>query len=375
VDFNLNEREKMIQSAAREFAQKEVLSQAAEIDCTARFPLEMARKMGGMGYYGLPYPAEYGGGKAGYVAYALVIEQLSRASMTVGAIVAVSILSEEAIFRYGDERQKSESLVPLASGNILGCFCFTEPATGSDPRAISTRARRDGGDYIIEGQKSFVSLAPVASQAVVFAGDETGRISAFVVPTSATGFVLREPCETLGLRGLGTSVVYLDGVRIPGENLIGEKGGGYEIMLEAISLERVGVAAQAVGTSQAALDLSLDYAKQRAAYGRPIAAMPTIQWLLAEMASRLEAGRWLTYRTAFVRDQGRPVRSESAMAKLFCSQLAVEATRMAMQVHGAYGTMKSLPVERLYRDAKMTEVYVGVSEIQRAIIASGLIRE
>ncbi len=375
MDFNLNEREKMMQRAAREFTQKEVLPRAAEIDGTAQFPLEMAREMGRMGYYGLPYPAEYGGGKAGYVAYALVIEQLCRASMTVGAIVAVSILSEEAIFRYGDERQKRECLVPLTSGNMFGCFCFTEPATGSDPRAISTRARPDGGDYVIEGQKSFVSLAPVASQAVVFARDETGRVSAFVVPTSAMGFVLREPCETLGLRGLGTSVVYLDGVRIPGENLIGEKGGGYEIMLEAISLERVGVAAQAVGTSQAALDLSLDYAKQRAAYGKPIAEMPSIQWLLAEMASRLEAGRWLTYRTAFVRDQGRCVRSESAMAKLFCSQLAVEATRMAMQVHGAYGTMKSLPVERLYRDAKMTEVYVGVSEIQRAIIASGLIRE
>jgi butyryl-CoA dehydrogenase len=375
MDFNLNEREKMIQSAAREFAQKDVLCQAAGIDCSAEFPLEMARQMGRMGYYGLPYPADYGGGEAGLVAYALVIEQLCRASMTVGAIVAVSILSEEAIFRYGDERQKRECLAPLTSGHMFGCFCFTEPATGSDPRAIATRARLDGGDYVIDGQKSFVALAPVASQAVIFARDETNRVSAFVVPTSATGFVLREPCETLGLRGLGTSVVYLDGVRIPGENLIGEKGGGYEIMLEAISLERVGVAAQAVGTSQAALDLSLDYAKQRAAYGKPIAEMPSIQWLLAEMASRLEAGRWLTYRTAFLRDQGRFVRSESAMAKLFCSQLAVEATRMAMQVHGAYGTMKSLPVERLYRDAKMTEVYVGVSEIQRAIIAGGLIRE
>src|SRR4030042_5847404 len=247
MDFNLNEREKMIQRAAREFTQKEVFPRAAEIDGTAQFPLEMAREMGGMGYYARPYPAEYGGGKAGYVAYALVIEQLCRASMTVGAIVAVSILSEEAIFRCGDERQKRECLVPLTSGNMFGCFCFTEPATGSDPRAISTRARPDGGDYVIEGQKSFVSLAPVASQAVVFARDETGRVSAFVGPTSAMGFVLREPCETLGLRGLGTSMVYLDGVRIPGENLIGEKGGGHEIMLEAIRLERGGVAAQAVG--------------------------------------------------------------------------------------------------------------------------------
>ena len=375
MDFNLSEREKMIQSAAWEFAQKAVLPQAAHIDGSAEFPVELAREMGRMGYYGLPYPAEYGGGGAGYVAYVLVVEQLCRAAMTVGAIAAVSILSEEAIFRFGDEKQKRGFLTPLTSGNILGCFCFTEPATGSDPRAISTKAKPDGEDYVIEGQKSFVALAPSASQAVIFAKDETGRISAFVVPTSASGFVLREPCETLGLRGLGTSVVYLDGVRIPKENLIGKKGSGYEIMLEAISLERVGVAAQGVGLAQAALDLALDYARQRTAHGRPIAEMATIQWLLAEVASRVEAGRWLTYRTAFVRDQGKEIRSESAMAKLFCSQAAVEVTRMAMQVHGAYGTMKSLPIERLYRDAKMTELYVGVSEIQRVIIASHLLRE
>lgn len=375
MDFNLTEREKMIQSAARDFAQKSVLPQAAQIDCTGDFPLELAQQMGRMGYYGLPYPDEYGGGGAGYVAYVLVIEQLSRASMTIGAMVAVSILSEESIFRFGDEKQKREFLVPLTSGSILGCFCFTEPATGSDPRAIATKAEPNGEDYVVEGQKSFVALAPSASQAVVFAKEETGRISAFVLPTSAPGFVLREPCETLGLRGLGTSVVYLDGVRVPKENLVGKKGSGYEIMLEAISLERAGVAAQGVGVAQAALDLALDYARQRAAYGRPIAEMPTIQWLLAEVASRVEAARWLTYRTAFIRDQGNHIRSESAMAKLFCSQVAVEVTRMAMQVHGAYGTMKSLPIERLYRDAKMTEVYVGVSEIQRAIIASQLIKE
>ena len=232
--------------------------------------------------------------------------------------------------------------------------------------AIATRAKPDHKDYVIEGQKNFIALAPVASQAVVFAKDETGKISAFIVPTSSPGFVLREPCETIGLRGLGTSVVYLDEIRVPKENLLGEKGEGYEIMLEAISVERVGVAAQGVGVAQAALDLSIDYAKQRTAYARPIAEMPTIQWLLAEMASRIEAGRWLTYRTAFLRNQGEDIKNDSAVAKLFCSQ-------MAMQVHGSYGTMKTLPIERLYRDAKMTELYVGVSEIQRAIIARHLL--
>jgi butyryl-CoA dehydrogenase len=373
MHLNLSEREKMIQSTAREFAVREVLPRAAEIDRTAEFPRELAREMGRMGYFGLAYPPEYGGSGSGYVSYALVIEQLSRASMTVGAIVAVSILSQESLFRFGSEAQKKKFLVPLVEGNILGCFCFTEPATGSDPKAVATKAKLDGRQYVIEGQKNFISLAPVASQAVVFAKDETKRVSAFIVPTSAPGFQLREPCETLGLRGFGACVIYLDSVRVPKQNLLGEKGAGYEIMLEAISVERVGVAAQGVGVAQAALDLSVEYAGQRVANEKPIARMPTIQWLLAEMASRIEAGRWLAYRAAFLRDQGQSIRSDSAVAKLFCSQMAVEVTRMAMQVHGAYGTMKSLPVERLYRDAKMTEVYVGVSEIQRAIIASHLI--
>jgi len=374
VDFDLTEREKMIQSTAREFAVKEVLPRAAEIDRTAEFPGDLAREMGRMGYFGLAYPPEYGGSGTGYVSYALVIEQLARASMTVAAIVAVSILSQESLFRFGSKAQKKKFLVPLVEGNILGCFCFTEPATGSDPKAVATKAKLDGGQYVIEGQKNFISMAAAASQAVVFAKDETKRVSAFVVPTSAPGFQLREACETLGLRGFGACVIYLDSVRVPKENLVGEKGGGYEIMLEAISVERVGVAAQAVGVAQAALDLSVDYAGQRIVREKPIAGMPTIQWLLAEMASRTEAGRWLAYRAAFHRDQGRSIRNDSAVAKLFGSQMAVEVTRMAMQVHGAYGTMKSLPVERLYRDAKMTEIYVGVSEIQRAIIASQLLK-
>ncbi len=374
MDFALNEREKMVQNSAREFAERTVLPLAAEIDRTAEFPRDLAAEMGRMGYYGLPFPPEYGGCGAGYIAYVLVIEQLCRASMTAGAFVAVSILSEESIFRYGSERQRKDHLIPLTTGGIHGCFCFTEPATGSDPRAIATRARPEGEEYVIDGQKSFIAVAPMASQALVFAKDESTRVSAFIVPTSAEGFILRESCETLGLRGLGPSVIYLDGVRIPRHSLVGQKGGGYNILLEAISVERVGVAAQCVGVSQAALDLAVEYAKQRVAYGKPISDMPTIQWLLAEMASRAEAGRWLTYRTAFLRDRECSIQNESAVAKLFCSQMAVDVTRMAMQVHGAYGTMKTMPIERLYRDAKMAELYVGVSEIQRAIIANHVLR-
>ncbi len=374
MDFDLNEQERMVQSAARDFAMKEVMPRAADIDRTAEFPLDLAREMGRMGYLGLAYPHSYGGAGAGYLGYALVIEQICQASMTVGAIVAVSILSEECLYRYGTEEQKSRYLVPLLKGDMLGCFCFTEPATGSDPKAVTTRARSEGGEYVIEGQKNFISVSPVADIATVFAKDDTGRVSVFIVPARSPQFEIREACQTLGLRGMGTSVVYLDGIRVPEENLLSPQGRGFDIMLEAISMERIGVSAQGVGVGQAALDMSIEYAKHRDAYGKPITEFATIQWLIAEMASRIEAGRWLTYRTASLRDQGQDVKHESSVSKLFCSQMAVEVTRMAMQVHGSYGTIGSMAIERLYRDAKMTEVYVGVSEIQRVIIAKNLVR-
>ena len=374
MDFRLTEHEKMIQSSARDFARRKVAPLAAEIDRTAEFPRELARECGQAGYFGLAYPREYGGNGAGYIGYALVIEQIAQASMTVSAIVAVTVLPAETIYRFGTEAQKREYLVPIAEGKIHASFCFTEPATGSDPAAITTRASLRDGRYIIDGQKTFISLSPVASQAILFARDQTTRVSAFIVPTSTPGYQVREQLETVGLRGFGTCLIFLDGVAVPESSILGASGEGYEMMLESISIERLGVAAQAVGVSQGALDLSVEYAGQRMAYGKPISRMPTIQWHLAEMASRIEAGRWLTYRTAFIRDQGQGIRNESAAAKLFCSQMAVEVTRMGMQVHGAYGTTKSLPMERLFRDAKMTEVYVGVSEIQRAIIAAGLLK-
>jgi butyryl-CoA dehydrogenase len=295
--------------------------------------------------------------------------------MTVGAIVSVNTVPEEGIYRYGNEEQKNRLLTPLAKGDWLGGIGFTEADTGSDPRAITTVTRSSGDGYIINGQKQFMSLAPVLNVVLLFArrdGDQ--GLNAFIVDGRSPGFTIREPCDTMGLRGLGTSVVYLDDIYVPKENLIGEEGKGFEILLEAISIERMSVAMQGVAVAQAALDLSLEYARQRHASGRPIAKMQAIQQQLAEMAARIEAARWLVYRTAFLRDRGQSIQYESSTAKLFASQVAVEVTRMAMQVHGAYGTMKSLPVERLYRDAKMTEIYVGISEVHRTIIANRLIQ-
>jgi butyryl-CoA dehydrogenase len=373
MDFNLNEQEMMLQNLAKEFAIKEVMPRAAEIDRSGQFPVDLAKEIGSRGFQGLPYPVEYGGSGAGYTSYALVLEQLCQASMTVGAIMAVNTVPEEAIFRFGTEEQKQCLLTPLAQGQWLGGIGFTEAETGSDPKAITTMACQSGNGYVINGQKQFMALAPALNVVLLFARWEGEGLNAFIVDTSSPGFTVREPCETMGLRGLGTSVVYLDDVYVPGENRLGGEGEGFDILLEAISLERLSVAVQGVAVAQAALELSLDYARQRKAMGRPIARLLSIQGHLAEMAARIEAGRWLAYRTAFLRDQGLSIQYESSMAKLFASQVAVEVTRMAMQVHGSYGTMKTLPVERLYRDAKMTEIYVGISEVHRSIIANRLI--
>ncbi len=375
MDFNLTEQEKMLQRVAGEFATKLVKPRAAGIDATGEFPFDLAKEIGKRGYHGLPYPAKYGGGGAGYISYALALEQICQASMTVGAIMAVNTVPEEAIFRFGTEEQKKTFLVPLAQGKLLGSIAFTEAETGSDPQAITTMARKSGNGYVITGQKQFVALAPAANLALVFTRREGKGLNAFIIDTSSSGYSVREPCETMGVRGLGTSVIYLDDVYVPEQNRLGEEGQGFAILLEAISLGRFGVAVGGIAVAQAALELSLDYARQRKAMGKPLTKLPTIQWHLAEMASRIEAGRWLVYRTAFLREQGLDIKYESSVAKLFASQVAVDVTRMAMQICGSYGTMKAMPLERLYRDAKMTEIYVGISEIQRSIIANHLIQK
>jgi alkylation response protein AidB-like acyl-CoA dehydrogenase len=363
----------MLQSLARDFAVKEVLPRAAEIDRSNQFPLDLAKEIGRRGFQGLPYPSEYGGSGAGYVSFILALEQLCRASVSVGAIMAVNTVPEEGIYRFGTEEQKQRLLAPLARGEWLGGIGFTEPDTGSDPDVITTIARRRGKGYVINGQKMFMSLAPVLDVVLLFARREEEGLNAFIVASKSPGFAVQEVLETMGLRGLGTSIVNLDDVYVPEQNLIGNPGQGFDILLEAISIERMSVAMQGVAVAQAALELSLEYARQRKARGKPISKMQSIQQMLAEMASRIEAARWLVYRTAFLRDKGQSIQYESSMAKLFASQVAVDVTRMAMQIHGSYGTMKSLPVERLYRDAKMTEIYVGISEVHRSIIANKLI--
>jgi butyryl-CoA dehydrogenase len=375
MDFNLREHEKMLLRSSKEFADREIRPYAAEIDIKCEFPFDIVSKMAHMGYFGLPYPTDYGGSGAGYMGFALVIEQLSRASMVTGAIMGVMGLTGEALFRHGIEGQRQTHLVSLASGAVIASFAFTEAATGSDPSSIETRAVPDGDDYIITGQKHFIALSPASKICLVFAMDETNKLSAFLVDTSSPGYTIRHACPTMGVRGFCPCVIYLDDVRVPRKNIVGEKSNGYNILLESVSVGKLAISAEAVGVAQEAFDLSMTYARERTAYDKPIANLTSIKGMLAEMYSRIEASRLMTYKTAALRDEGRSILKESATCKLFCSQAVVDVTRMAMQVHGAYGYMGDMPVERLYRDAKLTEIYEGVSEIQRVIIANHLLKE
>lgn len=374
MDFTLTEQEKMLQNLAKDFAEKEVKPRAAEIDVTNEVPLDIARKMGKLGFQGLPYPEKYGGGGAGYLSFALALEQICKASVSVGAIMSVNTVPEEGIYRFGNEEQKKRLLTPLAKGTKLAGIGFTEPETGSDPAYIKTTAKRKGKGWVINGQKMFTSLAPVLDYIILFAKNDQGTLNAYIADGKAKGFSVQEVLQTMGIRGFGTSIVNLDDLFVPEENLLAKEGDGFPILLEAISIERMSVAVQAVAIAQAALELSIDYAKQRVAQGKPIARMQAIQQMLAEMAARTEAARWLTYRTAFLHDKGESIQYHGSMAKLVAGSAAVDVTRMAMEIHGSFGAMKTLPVERLYRDAKMTEMYVGTAEVHRSIVANKLIR-
>ena len=372
MNYSLSELESFLQRAAKEFAVKSVQPRADEIDRSGRFPQDLAQMMAELGYRGLPYPVEYGGSGAGYTGYTLVLEQICQASMTVGAIMAINTVVEEAIFRFGNERQKKTFLTLMTTGKALGCIAFTEPDTGSNPRLITTSARKTNRGYILNGQKQFVALAPAANLALIFTKHKDKELNAFIVETTSPGFNVGEPLQTMGLRGLGTSTLALNEVYVPLENRLSDEGQGFPILLEVMSVARLGVAVEALSAAQSALDNAIEYARLRKALGKSIVKMPTIRWHLAEMVTRIEACRWLTYRTAFLRDLGADIKWQSSVNKLFASRIAVEVTGMAMQVCGSYGTVNGMAVERLYRDAKMTEIYVGTSEIQRNIISSYL---
>ncbi len=377
MQFTATDEQQAVQNVAREFAQGEVLPKAAEIDREHRHPVELVKRMAELGFLGIAVPEAYGGAGLDHVSYVLAMEEVSRACASTGVIMSVNnSLVCDPIHRFGTEAQKQRWLTPLASGQLLGCFALSEPEAGSDAAAQKTVAVKDGTGWVINGTKNWITNGPVADVCVLFTMNDRAAghrgITAFILPMSAPGVRCGPPDDKLGIRGSKSSQIYLDDVRLTDEHLLGEVGGGFKVAMSTLDGGRIGIAAQAVGIARAALEDSLAYAQQRRTFGKPIAQHQAIQFKLADMATELDAARLLTLRAAWLKDRHLPYGKEASMAKLFASDVANKAAREAIQIFGGNGYVTEFPVERHFRDAKITEIYEGTSEIQRLVIAGYL---
>ena len=378
MEFDLDRSHDEVRRKVRRFVEEHVVAQADAWDRKKQFPREAWAALAHEGLAGLPFPAKYGGAGRDILSYVLAVEEISRASAGLGVTLAVHVsLASQPIFWYGREEQKRRYLKPLAQGKELGSFCLTEPGAGSDVAAMESKAVRRGDDYVLSGRKYFIMNAPVASTLVVFAMTDKSLahrgISAFIVPRKAPGVRIGKIFDKMGIRSSVTSEVVFDEVRVPAENLLGHLGDGFKIAMDTLDCGRISIAAQAVGIAQASLDAAVQYARHRVQFGKPIADLEAIRWMIADMATEIEAARLLTYRAAALTDRRRRHTLEASMAKLFAASTAVEATRKALQIPGGYGYMTDLPLERYYRDAKITEIYEGTSEIQRLVISNELL--
>jgi butyryl-CoA dehydrogenase len=379
MNFDLTDEQELIRGTVREFAEAEVAPIAAEIDREHRFPEEVLPKLAGLSLMGVPYPEEVGGAGADYVSYVIVLEELARACAVTSLIVTVhSSLGTWPIFKFGTQAQKDRYLDDLASGRRLAAFALTEPAAGTDAGAGTATAVLKGDEYVLNGSKIFITNAPYADVYIVFAKTDptqgTRGMSAFIVEKDTPGFSVGEGEHKLGIRGSSTPPLYFADCRIPKDALLGGEGNGFKVAMQTLDGGRIGIAAQALGIAQGALDASTAYAQERIQFGKPIASLQAIQWMIADMATEIDAARLLVYRAAWCVDNGRPYSTEGAMAKLFASETATRVAGMAIQVHGGYGYTESYPVERNYRDAKVTEIYEGTSEVQRMVIARSCLR-
>ena len=380
MDFELTEEQKLLQTTLRDFAQKEIAPQASRIDKSGEFPAAEVKKMADMGLFGLTIPEKYGGSGKGLMELCLAVEELSCASAAVDNYLRVSLsLGIVPIIQFGTEAQKQKYLPLHASGAQMACFALTEASAGSDPSGMATTATRRTDGYVLNGTKLFISIGEHAGIAVVFATVDKvlkGRgIAAFIVEKGTPGFKVGKREEKLGLHGFISTELIFEDCFVPEENLIGQEGQGLKIALEALDESRVTVGAEAVGISRAAYEAALAYAKERKQFEEPIANFQAIQWMLADMATQIDAARLLTYRAARLYDTGKPFVKEAAMAKLFASEVSGFVTSKALQIHGGYGYTKDFAVERYFRDAKITEIYEGTSEIMRMTIARSLLRE
>jgi butyryl-CoA dehydrogenase len=378
VNVELGDEQKMVQAVAREFAERHVRPIASAIDREARFPRDTVRRMGELGLMGIAVPEIYGGGGADTVAYVVALEEVAKACASHAVIMSVNnSLYCDPVLAFGTEEQKQRFLVPFASGARLGCFALTEPEAGSDASNQNTLAVRDGHDYVLDGRKLFVTNGREADVALAFAQTDRARghrgISAFLVEKGTPGFTVVKTEDKLGIRASDTAELLFERCRVPAANRLGEEGEGFKIAMATLDGGRIGIAAQAIGIAGAAHAASVAYARERKSFGTPIGQHQMVQWMLADMAVALEAARMLTWRAAWLKDTGAAFGPAAAMAKLWASEAAMKITTDAVQVHGGYGFITEYQVERHFRDAKITQIYEGTSQIQKLVIARRLL--
>ena len=378
--FGLTPEQELFRRTVREFAEREIAPVAARFDESEEYPAENVRKMASLGLMGLTVPEAYGGSGAGALEYALAMEEIARADAAHSTILTVNVsLVSEPIAKLGTEPQRQRFLPPLCDGRMVGAYCLSEPSSGSDAADMQTRAVRDGAEWVIDGTKNFITNGDVAGLYVVYVSSDPAQrargVSAFLVEADRPGVRPGAREAKLGIHASPTTQVHFEGCRVPADNLLGELNGGFRIAMSTLDGGRIGIAAQAVGIAQAALEAARDYARQREAFGKPIADFQGLQWMLADMLTRIQAARLLTWSAAARKDAGLPYSQDAAMAKLFASETAMWVATRALQVHGGYGYMRESAVQRYFRDAKITEIYEGTSEIQRLVIARGLLRD
>jgi butyryl-CoA dehydrogenase len=379
-DLTLTEEQELAQRAARDFATEKVLPLAAEIDEQAKIPRALIAEMGALGFMGAYVPERYGGSGLDTVSYILIVEEINRACASTGVVLSSHLsLAIEPILEYGNDTQKEHFLPAMARGERIGCFALSEPASGSDAAAMRTSARRDGDSWVLNGTKNFITNGSLSDVAVVFAQTDPAKrhkgIAAFIVEKGTAGFSVGKLEKKLGIRGSDTAQLVFADCRVPSANVLGEIGDGFKIALSTLDGGRISIAAQAVGIARACLEDSLAYAKEREAFGKKIADFQAIQWMLADMATEIDAARLLTWRAATLKDAGESHILAAAEAKLFASDIAVKAARDCVQIFGGYGYLKDFPAERHYRDAKITEIYEGTSEIMKLVIAEEILKE
>ena len=378
MDFSFSEEQEILRRTVKEFAEKEIIPISKKMEEEKRIPQELLRKMGEMGLMGMTIPEEWGGAGADMVSYCLALEEISRASASLGVVMAVNNLVCYPILEFGTEKQKREYLIPLARGKYIGAYALTEPNAGSDAKSIETTARLEGGEWVLNGSKLFITNGGIAQVFVVFAKTDKEKgargISAFIVERGTEGFRIGREEEKLGLRASSTVELIFEDCRIPEENLLGKLNEGFINAMKVLTEGRIAISALAIGIARAAYEASLEYSKQRKQFGRPISEFQAIRWILADMAMKIEASKLLTYRAAWLKDQGKDPVLEASMAKLFSSEAAMWITTKAIQIHGGYGYTQEYPVERYFREAKVTEIYEGTSEVQRMIISREILR-